>query len=163
MMDAGMLIGFAAGVIAGVAIGRGIAVTTAGWPGNARPMRNVTVGLALHQVEPATNAARNQSSLLNSSGSAPVVAKPSSPARVGVVAVPDAPVLEGHGQPIRSTGLDLDAMTDTLWEELHGSVDRLVIGQVLTEIVPRYREARIMTFVPIFVRRDALAILRGRG
>jgi hypothetical protein len=82
MMDAGMLVGFAAGVIAVVVIGSGIAVTSAGWPGTARPMRNVAVGLAHHPLQPATNAARDQSSLLNSAGSAPGVARPSSPARV---------------------------------------------------------------------------------
>jgi hypothetical protein len=57
--------------------------------------------------------------------------------------------------------VDLDVLTDALWEEMHGSVDRPVIRQVLAEIVPRYREAHILTFVPIFVRRDALRILRG--
>ena len=58
--------------------------------------------------------------------------------------------------------VDLEALTEELWVDLNGEVDRHAIRQVLTEVAPTYREARITTFVPIFVRRDALEILRAR-
>ena len=58
--------------------------------------------------------------------------------------------------------VDLEALTEDLWVDLNGQVDRNAIRRVLTEVVPTYREARITTFVPIFVRRDALEILRAR-
>jgi hypothetical protein len=58
---------------------------------------------------------------------------------------------------------DLEALTEELWGNLHGEVERQAIHQVLTEVATRYRDARIQTFVPIFVRRDALRILRKRA
>jgi hypothetical protein len=58
---------------------------------------------------------------------------------------------------------DLAALTEDLWDDLGGEVDRQTIRRVLTEVVLTYREARITTFVPIFVRRDALEILRARA
>jgi hypothetical protein len=60
----------------------------------------------------------------------------------------------------RGLPLDLEALTEQLWDELGGEVDRRTICSVLTEVAARYRDARITTFVPIFVRRDALEILR---
>ena len=75
------------------------------------------------------------------------------------VSAPEGAEQAGDG----NLGLDLDALTDSLWDELHGSVDRREIRRVLLGVVPNYREARIVTYVPIFVRRDALKILRGRA
>jgi hypothetical protein len=59
--------------------------------------------------------------------------------------------------------VDLGVLTEELWGTLAGAVDRQTIRQVLAEVEPKYRDARIPTFVPIFVRRDALAILRKRA
>jgi hypothetical protein len=59
--------------------------------------------------------------------------------------------------------LGLEALTEELWGDLHGRVERQAIHQVLTEVASKYRDARILTFVPIFVRRDALRILRKRA
>jgi hypothetical protein len=67
------------------------------------------------------------------------------------------------GELDRGSPVDLEALTEELWVDLAGEVDRPTIRQVLTEVAPRYSDARIMTFVPVFVRREALEILRARA
>jgi hypothetical protein len=54
------------------------------------------------------------------------------------------------------TEWNVDTIIEQIWSELNGAVVRSVIQDVLLEVVPRYEEARIQTFVPIFIRRDAV-------
>jgi hypothetical protein len=55
---------------------------------------------------------------------------------------------------------DEDSITEQIWSDLKGVVTHLTIQEVLKEVIPRYEEARIQTFVPIFIRRDAVDRLR---
>ena len=52
------------------------------------------------------------------------------------------------------------SITEQIWSELNGSVLRSKIQEVQTEVIPRYEEAQIHTFVPIFIHRDAVNRLR---
>ncbi len=58
------------------------------------------------------------------------------------------------------TDWPIDTITEQIWNELNGAVTRSTIHEVLTEVVANYENARIQTFVPIFVRRDAVKRLR---
>ena len=57
---------------------------------------------------------------------------------------------------------DVDQMTEQVWRELGGKVSRETVQQVVSDVVPRYQDARILSYVPIFVRQDALRALTGR-
>ena len=66
--------------------------------------------------------------------------------------------------PLRATvaAFDVDQMTEQVWRELGGKVSRETVQQVVSDVVPRYQDARILSYVPIFVRQDALRALTGR-
>ena len=67
--------------------------------------------------------------------------------------------------PLRAAGaagLDVNQMTEQVWRELGGKVSRETVQQVVSDVVPRYQDARILSYVPIFVRQDALRALTGR-
>jgi hypothetical protein len=55
---------------------------------------------------------------------------------------------------------DEEAFVEQIWNDLDGMVTRSAIRQVLTEIIPRYESAHVQTFVPIFVRKEAVERLR---
>ena len=44
--------------------------------------------------------------------------------------------------------------------DLNGSVTPSMIHEVLNEVIPRYKSARIQTFVPIFIQRDTVKRLK---
>ncbi len=56
--------------------------------------------------------------------------------------------------------LDVETLVEQICDELEGAVDRTVIDQVVQEMVSRYRHAKVKDFVPIFIRRDAIDLLR---
>jgi|GEM_PF-6721724 hypothetical protein len=56
--------------------------------------------------------------------------------------------------------VDLEGLIELIWHDLNGQVDQAKIRQVLVDLQPKYREARILTFVPILIRRNAIEILR---
>ena len=56
--------------------------------------------------------------------------------------------------------VNLEEMTDSVWLELHGIVDTNRINLVLNDLLLKYQDARILTFLPILMRRDAIEILR---
>ena len=58
------------------------------------------------------------------------------------------------------TDYPIDIITELIWNDLNGAVTRSTIQEVLAEVVPNYEHVRIQTFVPIFVRRDAVKRLR---
>ena len=57
---------------------------------------------------------------------------------------------------------DIDIIAEQILTELNGAVTRSTIQEVLTEVVPKYENARIKTFVPIFIRREAVNQLRAK-
>ena len=59
--------------------------------------------------------------------------------------------------------VDLDELTERIWRDLHGQVDQSEIRQVLFDLKPKYQEARILTFIPVLMRRNAIEILRRRS
>ena len=56
--------------------------------------------------------------------------------------------------------VDLDLLTGKIWQDLHGQVPQERVRQVLLDLLPQYQGARIFTFVPILMQRDAIEILR---
>jgi hypothetical protein len=56
--------------------------------------------------------------------------------------------------------VNLEEMTDSVWLELHGTVDTTRIRHILIDLLLKYQDARILTFLPILMRRDAIEILR---
>ena len=56
--------------------------------------------------------------------------------------------------------VDLDELTEKIWRDLQGQVDQSKIRQVLVDLKPKYQEARILTFIPLLMRRNAIEILR---
>jgi len=55
---------------------------------------------------------------------------------------------------------DIDAIIEQILTEFNGTVTRSTVLEVLKEIVPIYENARVRTFVPIFIRQDAINQLR---
>ena len=55
---------------------------------------------------------------------------------------------------------NVETITEQIWSGLNGAVTRSAIQETLRAVIPRYEDARIHTFVPIFIRRDAIIRLR---
>ena len=55
---------------------------------------------------------------------------------------------------------DVGTVTEQIFGELYGTVARSTIQEVINEVIPKYRNARIQMFVPIFIRRDAVDQLK---
>ena len=55
---------------------------------------------------------------------------------------------------------DEDALVEQIWKDLDGRATRSAIRQMLTEIIPRYESAQVQTYVPIFVRKEAVERLQ---
>ncbi len=62
-------------------------------------------------------------------------------------------------QDAEQTGIDLDQLTDAIWEEMKGRINKVEIRQILEQILPSYQDARIWGFVPILMRRELAEIL----
>ena len=56
--------------------------------------------------------------------------------------------------------VDLEELTESVWCDLHGTEDPRRIRHVLVDFLLKYKDARILTFLPILMRRDAVKILR---
>jgi hypothetical protein len=56
---------------------------------------------------------------------------------------------------------DFEILIDQVWNDLQGQVNRATVQQMLLEVIREYEDATITTFVPIFIRRDAVDTLRG--
>jgi hypothetical protein len=52
------------------------------------------------------------------------------------------------------------ALIESIWKALDGRVDREQITQAILEAAARYQNARVKTFIPIFIRRDVLQRLK---
>lgn len=50
--------------------------------------------------------------------------------------------------------IDLEAIIEQICKDLGGTVSRSVIRQVVIDVYPRYEDARILTYVPIFLGRE---------
>ncbi len=56
--------------------------------------------------------------------------------------------------------VNLEEITESVWIQLHGTVDTPRIRHVLIDLLLKYQDARILTFLPILMRRDAIEILQ---
>jgi hypothetical protein len=56
--------------------------------------------------------------------------------------------------------LDVETLVEQICDELGSAVDHAVVDRVVQDMVSRYRHARVKSFVPIFVKRDAMDLLR---
>jgi|GEM_PF-2977108 hypothetical protein len=57
--------------------------------------------------------------------------------------------------------IDLEAIIEQIWTELGGRASRSDIRRVVIEVSPRYEDARIMTYVPIFLGKEVRRRLLG--
>jgi ribosomal protein L12E/L44/L45/RPP1/RPP2 len=55
---------------------------------------------------------------------------------------------------------DEETITEQILAELNGAVTRSTIQEVLREVAPNYKDVRVQSFVPIFIRRDVVERLR---
>jgi len=67
-----------------------------------------------------------------------------------------------ESKPFAGTNPDWDVQlgVEQIWSDLGGTLSRTAIRQEVAEVIPVFDDARITTYVPIFVRRRTLARLR---
>ena len=58
------------------------------------------------------------------------------------------------------THWNLDTIGNEIFHDLNGSVTLSVIQETLKGIIPRYENARIQTYIPILIRREAEKLLQ---
>ena len=63
--------------------------------------------------------------------------------------------------PGRNTSIDLEAIIEQILKDLGGTPARSDIRCVVIEVAPRYADARIFTYVPIFMRKEVRRRLLG--
>ena len=56
---------------------------------------------------------------------------------------------------------DQEAIVEQIWNDLRGQASRSDIRRVLIEVAPKYKNALIKTYVPIFLCRDVRERLLG--
>lgn len=50
--------------------------------------------------------------------------------------------------------IDPEAIIEQIWSDLGGRASRSDIRRVVIEVAPKYADARILTYVPIFLGRE---------
>jgi hypothetical protein len=63
--------------------------------------------------------------------------------------------------PGRISQIDMEATIEQIWKDLGGTASRSDIRSVVIEVAPRYADARIFTYVPIFMRKEVRRRLLG--
>ncbi len=56
--------------------------------------------------------------------------------------------------PGENSSIDLEAIIEQIWKDLGGTASRSDIRSVVIEVAPRYADARIFTYVPIFMGKE---------
>ncbi|KPK11021.1 MAG: hypothetical protein AMJ56_06850 [Anaerolineae bacterium SG8_19] len=75
----------------------------------------------------------------------------------------DSPQLAENALVDGNSQVDFEVILERIWVDLEGANSRSDIRKVLMEVAPAYEGARIKTYVPIFLRRDALRRLQGES
>ena len=57
--------------------------------------------------------------------------------------------------------LDQEAIIEQIWKDLGDTASRSDIRSVVIDVAPRYADARIFTYVPIFMRKEVRRRLLG--
>jgi hypothetical protein len=69
--------------------------------------------------------------------------------------------MSGNNGVVRAPGdLDVETIIAKIRRDLNGNVTHSEIHEVLDEVIPKYKSARIQTFVPIFIHRDVVKQLK---
>jgi hypothetical protein len=55
---------------------------------------------------------------------------------------------------------DVEAVVEQIWNDLGGTVTRPAIRKELAKVIPAFQDARVTTYVPIFVRRRTVERLQ---
>ena len=63
--------------------------------------------------------------------------------------------------PGRISQIDMEAIIEQIWKDLGGTASRSDIRSVVIEVAPRYADARIFTYVPIFMGKEVRRRLLG--
>ena len=63
--------------------------------------------------------------------------------------------------PGRISQIDMEATIEQIWKDLAGTASRSDIRSVVIEVAPRYADARIFTYVPIFMGKEVRRRLLG--
>jgi len=56
--------------------------------------------------------------------------------------------------PAGNSSIDLEAIIEQIWKDLGGTASRSDIRSVVIEVAPRTADARIFTYVPIFMGKE---------
>jgi hypothetical protein len=73
----------------------------------------------------------------------------------------DKQLKQEHSTPADDhSDLDIGTLVEQIQNDLQGRVSRSAIRQALLDILPKYEHARIRTYIPIFMRREALETLQ---
>jgi hypothetical protein len=51
---------------------------------------------------------------------------------------------------------DVETLIEQIWNDLEGTVTRSTVRRVLTTVTPKYENARIQSYVPIFLRKETV-------
>jgi len=71
------------------------------------------------------------------------------------------PKPEGSLDADGNSQLDQEAIIEQIWKDLGGTASRSDIRSVVIEVAPRYADARIFTYVPIFMGKEVRRRLLG--
>ena len=63
--------------------------------------------------------------------------------------------------PGGNSSIDLEAIIEQIWKDLGDTAFRSDIRSVVIEVAPRYADARIYTYVPIFMGKEVRRRLLG--
>ena len=63
--------------------------------------------------------------------------------------------------PAGNSPIDLEAIIEQIWKDLGGTASRSDVRSVVIEVAPRYTDARIFTYVPIFMSKEVRSRLLG--
>ncbi len=63
--------------------------------------------------------------------------------------------------PGGNSSIDLEAIIEQIWKDLGCTASRSDIRSVVIEVAPRYADARIFTYVPIFMGKEVRRRLLG--
>jgi len=63
--------------------------------------------------------------------------------------------------PGGNSSIDLEAIIEQIWKDLGDTASRSDIRSVVIVVAPRYADARIFTYVPIFMRKEVRRRLLG--
>jgi len=63
--------------------------------------------------------------------------------------------------PGGDSSIDFEAIIEQIWKDLAGTASRSDIRGVVIEVASRYTDARIYTYVPIFMRKEVRRRLLG--